>query len=210
LICLYGGTFDPVHNGHLHAAAAVCDALGLAEILLVLSARPSHRGAQGATMAQRWAMLQLACQQDPRLCADDRELKRSGPSYTVHTLQDVRAAFPDAVICWVIGSDAYRLLPSWHQWQRIVELANLIVLNRPGHPLALDAAMTSFTRKHQVQQLGDEPAGSVWMLEREMREISAASIRQLLASGASADHLLPGPVATYIRQHSLYGVVSDP
>jgi nicotinate-nucleotide adenylyltransferase len=210
LICLYGGTFDPVHNGHLHAALAVCDALDQPAISLVLSARPSHRGRQGATVAQRWDMLRLACEQDDRLQPDDRELHRSGPSYTVKTLEAARAEHPDTAINWVIGSDAYRLLASWYQWQRVIELANLIVLNRPGHPLALDETMSAFTRERQVTQLGDELAGSVWLLNRPMLEISAASIRALLVQGKSADHLLPGPVATYIRQHSLYGVISDP
>jgi len=210
LICLYGGTFDPVHNGHLHAAAAVCDALDQSEIALILSARPSHRGRQGATVAQRWQMLQLACRPDRRFKADDRELHRPGPSYTVDTLTAARQAHPEEPIGWVIGSDAYRLLASWHQWRRVTELANLIVLHRPGHPLQLDATMAEFTRLRQVERLDGELAGCVWMLEQDMLEISAAAVRALLAQGRSADHLLPGPVATYIKQHSLYGVISDP
>jgi nicotinate-nucleotide adenylyltransferase len=210
LICLYGGTFDPVHRGHLHAALTVCEAVDLRRVHLVLSARPSHREHQGAEVDQRWAMLQLACEDDERLFADDREIHRSGPSYTVHTLEAARSENPGESICWVIGWDAYRLLPSWYEWQRVSALANLIVLQRPGFASGLDETMQTFTRERQVTSLSGHASGAVLLLEQEMLTISAAGIRDLLRSGKSADHLLPNAVATYIRQHQLYGVISDP
>jgi len=210
LICLYGGTFDPVHRGHLHAALTVCEALDLERVHLVLSARPSHREHQGADVDQRWEMLQLACQDDERLFADDRETHRSGPSYTVHTLEAARSENPGESLCWVIGWDAYRLLPSWYEWQRVISLANLIVLQRPGFASELDDTMQAFTRERQVTGLSGQASGGVLLLEQEMLPISAAAIRELLKSGKRADHLLPDAVATYIRQHQLYGVISDP
>lgn len=210
MICLYGGTFDPVHNGHLHAAATVCDALGLNQLQLVLSARPSHREHTGASIEQRWDMLQLACGEDPRFVPDDREIRRNGPSYTVETLEALRAVHPVEPIAWLIGWDAYRLLTSWYRWQRVTELTNLIVVHRPGHLSALDDDMLEFTRQHRVAALRGEKSGSVLILEQEMLAISAAQVRELFVSGKMADHLLPGTVATYIRQHNLYGVVSDP
>lgn len=210
MICLYGGTFDPVHNGHLHAARSVCGALAIDSIRLVLSARPSHRGGQGATMQQRWEMLTLACRSDPRLIPDDREMRRDAPSYTVETLEEIRAAEPDAAIVWVIGSDAYALLASWHRWQRLIELANLVVLQRPGYPLELDPLMTEFTSRHRVDAFESMRAGGVLLLDLEMLEISAAGVRARLAAGEPVDDLLPEGVANYIRAHSLYGVVSDP
>ena len=128
MICLFGGTFDPIHRGHLLAAERVCDALELAEILLVLSARPSHKESTGASLEDRWRMLELACRDHPRLKPDDREMRRRRPSYTVETLQELAEEFPGTSLTWVLGSDAYALLPSWYEWRRVLELANLVVL----------------------------------------------------------------------------------
>jgi nicotinate-nucleotide adenylyltransferase len=210
LICLYGGTFDPIHNGHLHAARTVCDNLQLTQLRLVLSARPSHREDTGANVEQRWEMLNLACDQDPRLVPDDREIHRHGPSYTVETLEALRVEYPDQPIGWVIGWDAYRLLTSWYRWQRVAELANLVIVQRPGHVSVLDEDMRDFTNRRRVTALRGEKFGSVLILEQEMLAISAAQVRALLLSGKTADHLLPGAVGTYISRHNLYGVISDP
>ena len=150
MICLFGGTFDPVHRGHLHAALSVCEALGIDEIRLILSARPSHRKTPGATISQRWDMLCLACASDPRLRPDDREIRRARPSFTVDTLAELRAEHPREPLVWVIGSDAYALLPSWYRWQRVLELCHLLVLNRPGHALDLDDTMRRFTAAAMV------------------------------------------------------------
>jgi nicotinate-nucleotide adenylyltransferase len=204
LICLFGGTFDPVHLGHVHAAETVCGALGVREIHLVLSARPSHRGVTGAAMAHRWAMLKLACRAHPRLVPDDREMRRARPSYTVETLEEVRREHPTGPVCWVIGSDAFTLLPTWYRWRRVLDLANLVVLKRPGHPLDLDETLSELVRRRGVDSVEGKEAGGVLVLSRPMREVAARDIRAALAAGANVDHLLPEPVAIYIRQHHLY------
>ncbi len=205
MICLFGGTFDPVHLGHLHAAQTVCDQLGLEEIRLVLSANPSHKGGTGASVADRWQMLCLACADDPRLVADESEMRRRKPSYTVDTLLKLRSANPGKVLAWVIGSDAYALLPSWYRWREVLELANLVVLKRPGYSLRLDATMASLTDSHRVENLSGCLNGGVLVVESAMREVAAEDIRSLLATGQVADHLLPIAVGTYIREHNLYG-----
>jgi nicotinate-nucleotide adenylyltransferase len=207
---LFGGTFDPIHNGHLHAACAVCDALVLEEIHLVLSARPSHRSRQGASIDQRWDMLRLACQTDGRLVPDDREVHRAAPSYTVDTLTEIRMENPEEQIVWVIGSDAFALLQSWYRWEQIPRLANLVVLRRPDSELPPGGSMGRFLAAHEVNTLAHRRAGGVLILDQPMPRISAQEIRRTLAQGGRADHLLPGAVATYISQHGLYGVVSDP
>ena len=208
MICLFGGTFDPVHRGHLHAALSVCEALGIDEIRLILSARPSHRKTPGATISQRWDMLCLACASDPRLRPDDREIRRARPSFTVDTLAELRAEHPREPLVWVIGSDAYALLPSWYQWQRVLELCHLLVLNRPGHALDLNDTMRRFTAAAMVTDplvLESQSHGRILVLERPMEQVSAEAIRAIIAAGGNADHLLPVAVATYIRTHSLYG-----
>jgi nicotinate-nucleotide adenylyltransferase len=201
---LFGGTFDPVHVGHVHAAEAVCDALGLTEIRLVLSARPSHRGVTLATLEDRWQMLCLACEGHPRLVPDDREVRRTRPSYTVETLEEIRAEHPRQSLAWVVGSDAFALLPSWYRWRDVLRLANLVVLKRPGHPLELNREMTALTETRRVDSLTDCHEGGILILDDVMVDVAAANIRRTIAAGGTVAHLLPESVANYIRQHGLY------
>lgn len=220
MICLLGGTFDPVHVGHLHAARSVCDALRLTAIRLLLSARPGHRGAPGASVSQRWDMLKLACADDDRLVPDDLEVRRARrvgrPSYTVETLLEIRAAAPEAVVAWVVGSDAYREITTWFRWREVLTLANLVVLQRPGAPMALPEELEALTRERQVDCDFRAPAGAVRVLDLPMLDVSATAVRGALAESgrnpAMARHaadLLPPAVYTYINQYHLYGVVSD-
>lgn len=205
MICLFGGTFDPVHLGHLHAARAVADALGVEPIRLVLSARPSHKGGTGASIEARWAMLELACADDPRLQPDDREIHRERPSFTVETLEAMRVEHPDESLVWVIGSDAYALLPSWYRWREVLELANLVVLRRPGTFPELNEEMRAYTSEHEVGSLVDCHNGGIFMLDDVMREVAAAEVRAGIAEGRNMAHLLPEPVALYIKKNRLYG-----
>ena len=204
MICLFGGTFDPVHNGHLHAAETVVAALSIDEIRLVLSARPSHKDSTGASLEQRWAMLQLACADYPALVPDDREMHRQRPSYTVETLEAIRAEAPDEDLAWVIGSDAYALLETWYRWQEVLELANLIVLRRPGEFPVMSEQMTAYTAAHRVDSLTGCHRGGIFKLEESMQEVSAQEIRAELAAGRDVGHLIPRPVALYIRDNHLY------
>jgi nicotinate-nucleotide adenylyltransferase len=208
LIGLLGGTFDPVHNGHLHAARAAVIALDLEWVGLILAARPHHRVAR-ATVVHRWAMLRLAVQDDSRLRADGREMRRDAISYSVDTLHELRAEHGAATsLVWLVGWDAYRLLPSWHRWDELIELAHLGVLHRPGESKTLDAQMTAFTDAHCVAdptRLHAQAAGCVMFVTAAMLPISATDVRARLARGESADDLLPPPVSTYIRAHDLYG-----
>ena len=213
MICLFGGTFDPVHRGHIHGAIAVCDTLQLAEIRMVLSARPGHREPPGAPAADRWQMLRLACAEDPRLVADDRELDRDAPSYTVETLAALRGQMGDSVLIWVLGSDAFADLPSWHRWTEVLEFANLVILQRPGQTLApkrrQSVRLEEICAKHRVDHPPDRACGQIMFLQDEMQSISASQVRAALTAGQSAAHLLPDRVATYISQHGLYGELRD-
>lgn len=205
MICLFGGTFDPVHNGHLHAAEAVHRALAVDQVRLVLSARPSHKETTGAALADRWAMLKLACEGRPHLVPDDREMHRARPSYTVETLEALRAEHPSESLCWVIGSDAYALLDSWHRWREVLALANLVVLRRPGGFPPMSDDMRAYTDAHRVENLQGCHQGGIFVLDDAMQEISAAGIRSDIAAGRDVGHLIPAPVANYIRDHHLYG-----
>ena len=209
MIALLGGTFDPIHNGHIHAANSAAMALAVARVDLVLAARPKHRAAPVASIEHRWAMLELAVADQPRLGADDREIRRGTATYTIDTLEDVRAeAGPDEPIVWLLGWDAYRQLPTWHRWRDLSTFAHLAVLKRPGADEALDATMRAFTERHRVDERAElmhTAAGSVLFVDAPMQAISSTDIRARLARGDDVRALLPSAVSTYITNHRPYG-----
>jgi nicotinate-nucleotide adenylyltransferase len=223
LICLFGGTFDPVHRGHLYAAGIVAETLGVAQVRMLLSAHPGHRAQPGASVTQRWDMLTLACRDDPRLFPDDTEVRRAAgigrPSYTVETLEQLRAAHGEAVFCWVVGSDAYLGIEGWHRWRELFQLTNLVVLHRPGTAFQPAGELAMETAPRRLAAPPVESAGGVLVVEAPMMDISATAVRRLLArvgqspseaDAAAVAELLPPAVYTYIKDHRLYGVVSDP
>ena len=208
MIGLFGGTFDPIHLGHLHAADTALDVLGLDNLRLVLSARPSHRRAPIASAEDRWSMLQLAVADASQLIADDTELKRAQPSYTVVTLEQLRSRIGEREsLAWLIGWDAYRDLPTWYRWRELLALTHLVVVRRPGQGEPLVGDIDAFTKAHQtadLEVLRGEPAGHVYFMTSSMLEISASDIRVTLAAGGDVGDLLPPAVWAYIRQRQLY------
>jgi nicotinate-nucleotide adenylyltransferase len=206
---LFGGTFDPVHLGHTHAAGAVCDGLRLAEIRLVLSARPAHRDPTAASQEHRWRMLCLACEADSRLVADDCEMRRDTPSFTVDTLSEMRVRAGGEALLWVIGSDALADLPSWYRWQEVLELCNLVVLQRPGHKAHYPPQVRQLIRDRGSLTPPADAHGRIFTLRTELLGISASEVRQALGQGLEAGHLLNPQVAAYISQHGLYGVTRE-
>ena len=201
MIAFLGGTFDPVHNGHLHAARVAAQALSC-PVRLVLSAHPPHRPEPEASAERRWALLELACAAEAGLDADDVELRRRGPSYTVDTLEALRLRHGDEPLSWIIGTDAFNEIRTWRRWRRVLELGHLLVLHRPG--AVLKGAALSFYREHRIDGLERQPAGGIRLLDQPMLPVSASAIRALIAEGNDVGHLLPQGVSTYIRRHGLY------
>jgi nicotinate-nucleotide adenylyltransferase len=217
-IALLGGTFDPVHYGHLRFADDVRRALGLSEVRLVLAGDPPHRESPSASAADRLAMLQLAVTEFPGLVVDDRELRRTGKSYTVLTLTELRREFPDSPLLLLLGADAFRGLPSWHRWRELFGLAHLVVVERPG--VDLEAGWPAPLRPIWRERLVDDPgillarpAGAILVQGIAPQAVSATAIRELLAQRKSAAErppgLLPPAVLAYIDLHHLYGNRSD-
>ena len=208
MIGLFGGTFDPIHYGHLRPARSAYGVLGLSRLHFMLAARPPHRQAPQASAEQRWQMLRLAVSQEPGFIADDRELRRQGPSYTVDTVVAMRQALTDSPMCLLMGADAFLGLSSWHQWQRLVDLTHIVVLHRPGWPLSEgnDAWPAGMHQRlvRDRQQLAASAGGLLLLLELEPVEISATAIRRALAAGDSIEHSVPPAVAQYIQEHGLY------
>jgi nicotinate-nucleotide adenylyltransferase len=184
---LYGGTFDPVHDGHL-AVADAASALFDADVLLLPSADPPHRELPGASAEQRAAMLDLAVTGHPRLHVDRCELQRAGPSYSVDTLREVRAGIgPRASLAWLLGADAFRGLHHWHQWRELFALAHLVVAVRPGH--ALDKLDSELQAEVGMRWNGDpaalenSPNGLLLPLDLPLRFEAASNLRQRIAAG---------------------------
>ena len=208
VIAVMGGTFDPVHNGHLRSALELKQLLQLDEVHLIPCHQTPHRQQPGRSSEQRLQMLQLAVQDEPGLQVDDRELRLDQPSYSVLTLQALRDELgPQAVICWVLGADAFAHFTRWHQWQRILQLANLVVLTRPGSEVAEDSEEGQLWRSLAVPpgELRRHSAGRIVPVRLPSQlEISATYIRDLLAKGDSARYLLPDGVLDYIKRCGLY------
>ena len=204
MIALFGGTFDPVHNGHLHAARSVLAVPGIEQVRMLVSADPPHRRKPVAGAADRHAMLDLACTPIDGVVADDVELRRSGPSYSVDTLRDFRDRYPDKTFVWAIGLDAFLLFTTWYQHRDVLDLANLLVLERPGTRHQFDRDLDVVVRAHRAPRLVDGRTGAILFLQQPMLDVSASDLRQRMASGASTGDLLPEPVRTYIKRHGLY------
>ena len=201
MICLFGGTFDPVHNGHLRAAATAAQELSCG-VRLVLAARPPHRPRPVAAMAHRWSMLQAACARQPELSADDSEIRRHEQSYTVDTLRLVRRQSPGEPVFWVVGVDAFRDIGTWHRWREVFGLAHLLLLDRPGS--AMDAPARAVYERYRMKAMPTAPCGGILKIEAPMLDVSASEIRASVAAGRPVSHLLPEGVEAYIRRHELY------
>lgn len=206
---IYGGTFDPIHHGHLRLAVELRERLGVHEVSLMPCHVPPHRDSPGATSDQRVALLELAIGDEPGLTLDDRELGRNGASYTTETLRQVRAEIgPDAPLAMVLGTDSFAGFDRWQEWQRIPELAHIVVVQRPGPGLAPDSAPSRLLRERRVdgvEALYSSPCGHILELDPPLLDISATGIRERILSGRSPRYLLPDRVWQEIRRLGLYG-----
>lgn len=214
-IGLLGGTFDPIHHGHLRLAEEAAEGLGLGGVRLIPSGRPPHRGEPASSPGHRLAMVELAAAGNPLLEVDAAEVADPRASYTVDTLERLRGELGAArPLVLILGADAFAGLATWHRWRELFALAHVAVANRPGHapharrwPALLDAALDDACSPRLTtdeQALARAPAGSVVPFEMTPLAISATRIRELLAGGHSARYLLPDDVLDYIWKHSLY------
>jgi len=204
-IGVLGGTFDPVHNGHLRVAIEACEALDLAEVRLIPLSAPNHRAAPIASGAMRLAMLRAAAR--PPLVVDTCELERGGTSYTVDTLRELRQRWPARPLCLLIGRDAYQSLPSWHRPHDIFELAHVVVAARPQDTAFRVAELDELTaNKHalDVSLLHQAPAGRVYFLDLPWLAIASSDLRARRATGRDIRHLVPDGVLDIIERERLY------
>ena len=207
MIGILGGTFDPVHFGHLRPALEIRQALGLDEIRLLPARMPPHREQPVASPEQRLAMLQAAIIGHDDFVIDTRELERPGPSYMIDTLQSLRDEFSSRTLCLLLGVDAYAGLASWRRWRELHDYCHMVVMMRPGTEVPQTGVTGEFTRRHRAAKPGmlrQQSSGLVCLQTVSQLEISATAIRALIARGEDASFLLPDRVLGYIHEHNLY------
>lgn len=208
MIGIFGGTFDPIHYGHLRTALEVCEALELDEVRFVPCGFPAHRSQPGASAEQRQSMLGLALEgADARFRIDDRELQRAGPSYMVDTLTSIRSEFSECALCLIVGIDAFQGMPAWHRWRDIFKLAHLVVMERPFEPSYAEALERVLSQRVVADRtaLARQPAGCIYFQDVSQLAISASRIRDLVRHGKSTQYLMPEAVRAFIAEHGLYG-----
>lgn len=214
MIGVFGGTFDPIHFGHLRSALEICESLDLKEIRFIPCRIPPHRDSPIAGPLERFAMVNAALAGQPNMVADDREIKRDGPSYMVDTLQSLRKELASEPLCLILGMDAFMGLPSWHRWQEILQLAHLVVIHRPGKSLKNTDSkqatqVAALLKNHQVKdvkQLQSRTAGCIYLQPITQLDISASKIRDLVAAGKSPRYLLPDVVLQMIKVQKVYEI----
>lgn len=212
---ILGGTFDPIHVGHLRLAEEAREALGLAGVSFIPAGRPSHRGTPGAAATDRLAMVRLATADNPAFAVDDGEVFSASDSYTVPTLERLRTMLgAQRPLVLILGADAFHGLPSWHRWRDLLQLTHLAVANRPGYApkgrqwdTALSPELRAACGDHITSDpavVHTSPAGRIVPFDMTPLAISASQARDLIRSGRSVRYLLPDPVLDYIRLHHLY------
>ena len=208
MIGIFGGTFDPVHYGHLRSALEVKDIFGLDEVRLIPCANPPHREQPTVTAEMRLQMLELAIKNQPGLKIDPRELDRydlhQKPSYMVDTLESLRLEFPNEALLLFIGTDAFKYLTGWHQWQRLFDYAHIVVMTRPGFATQEFDGFFKARLASDIKELAQAGAGKLCFQQVTQLDISATAIRDIIARKQNPGFLLPDAVIEYIKQHKLY------
>jgi len=211
LMGVLGVTFNPIHYAHLRLAEELAYTLSLQSVRLIPARIPPHREAPRVSSEHRLEMVKAACTGNTRLTVDERECRRSGPSYTVDTLRELREELgAQQPLCLLMGADAFVALMTWSRWQQLFELAHIAIARRPG--FALDAGRMPAALAHEVEtrmtqemsHLHMRPAGNITLCTITALDISGTAIRSCIAEGRSVRYLLPDSVLDYIRQHQLY------
>lgn len=209
LQALFGGTFDPIHYGHLRPVEALAKQVGLEKVILLPNHVPPHRPQPEASPIQRLEMVRLAIQGNPLFTIDTRELERNSPSYTIETLTALRKEMgPEQPLAFIIGQDSLLSINTWHGWEQLLDNCHLLVCSRPGYAANFsDPQMQAWLAEHKTDapnQLSQTPSGHIFIGDTPLVDISATEIRKSLNSGDLSDDLIPPAVMAYIKQQHLY------
>ena len=206
-IGLFGGTFDPIHYGHLRTAFELWQALKLAEVRFLPTGNPPHRERTLADAALRVEMVRAAVADQPPFVVDDREVRRAGASYTVDTLTELRSENPERSLCLLLGMDAFLGLPNWHRWRELFDLAHVVVAHRPGWKAPLHGPLGELMVDRgtgAVNELHKSKAGRIYVHAVTQLEISSTELRQIIDAGRDPRFLVPDAVRDIIRESGCY------
>ncbi len=204
---IFGGTFDPIHFGHLRTAFELLHTLGLAEVRFVPAGDPPHRAPPLCDARTRLAMVRAAVADQPGFAVDDRETRRTGPSYSVLTLRELRAEWPGRALCMILGMDAFLGLPDWHEWRDVLRLAHVVVAHRPGWSVPSNGILGELLAESGTRDLREihaGEAGRILIHAVTQLEISSTDLRDLIVAGRDPRYLLPDPVRDIIRATGCY------
>ena len=207
VIAIFGGTFDPIHSGHIQAAAALQQQFNFAEIRFIPCKQPVLKPAAQASSKQRVAMLKLAIQDHSNWLVDTRELERKSPSYMVETLHSLTKEYPQRSFCLILGVDAFNDLPRWHQWEELLKLTHIIIINRPGHHLQPNSVLQQVLQQHLTtnsQLLYQIKQGAILQVELPPSIDSSTALRDAIANGDNVMEQLPAEVWAYIIANHIY------
>jgi nicotinate-nucleotide adenylyltransferase len=204
---IFGGTFDPIHYGHIRTAFELYQLLRLPEVRFMPAGNPPHRETTFASNALRLRMVEVAIAGQPGFTLDDRELRRSGPSYSVDTLGELRAEYPQRPLCLVIGMDAFLGLPAWHRWRELLDLGHLVVAHRPGWEAPTTGTLGELLAARgtaSVADLHERTGGRIYIHAVTQLEISSTEVRALIAAGRDPRFLMPDGVRDIILDTGCY------
>jgi nicotinate-nucleotide adenylyltransferase len=208
-IGLFGGTFDPLHYGHMRTALELLEALKLSEVRFMPTGSPPHREQPQAPAQVRLAMVRAAVADQSAFVVDDREIRRTGVSYSVDTLTELRSEYPQRSLCLLLGMDAFLGLPNWHRWRELLDLAHIIVAHRPGWRAPTMGPLGEVMVDRgtgSVRDLHEQRAGRVYVHAVTQLEISSTELRQLIGAGLDPQYLVPEEVRRIIRETRCYAV----
>lgn len=208
LIGILGGTFDPIHNGHIRLALEAKEQLSLDHVRLIPVNLPPHRSTPFASAVHRRTMIELAISNEESLCIDLRELDSEEISYSIDTLKSLRQEFTDDALCLILGRDAFNKIDNWKDWEALLDYAHIIVANRPGESDGVESQyLEQWVKQHQTSQLNslkENPSGSIYFIEIPMLNISSSMIRQKNIEHETINNFLPPSILTYIKDNHLY------
>jgi len=206
-IGVFGGTFDPIHYGHLRTAFELWQELRLTEVRFLPTGSPPHRDRPYASPELRLRMVQAAVAAEPAFVVDDREVRRSGLSYSVDTLTELRQELPGRSLCLILGMDAFLGLPNWHRWRELLRLTHIVVAHRPGWKAPTSGPLGEVMVDHgtgSVRDLHEAPAGRIYVHAVTQLEISSTELRQIIETGRDPRYLVPESVREIIHETRSY------
>jgi nicotinate-nucleotide adenylyltransferase len=206
-IGVFGGMFDPVHNGHLELARSAIKELQLDQLRMVPCRQPNHRLQAKSSSTERVAMLKLATTKFDSIIIDSQEIERNGTSYTAATLANLKSENPNSSLVLLVGVDSFNTLADWHNWESILELSHVVVFARAGEDLTLPKNTQKNLNECLVKsptELFDSNAGSIYLLDRFNYDASSTEVRTRIAERSNFSELLPAVVCSYIADNELY------